>query len=289
MTGEAVAPSVTEERTLWFSVEGETVLGIVHPAVRDARVGVVVVVGGPQYRVGSHRQFVLLARAVAAAGYPVLRFDYRGMGDSGGRARDFEAIDADVDAAIAALRAETGVERVVLWGLCDAASAALIHARRSDAVAAMILLNPWVHTEQGEARVRLKTYYLQRLASRDLWGKIVRLEFDLGGSLRSLLGYIRQTRDSGNHKDSPGHYIDRMLDGLARFKGPVYLILSGDDLTASEFRQLLAGSSAWRQHFQARCRGQLDLQAANHTFARREWRDAVAAQTVAWLAEVADS
>ena len=38
----------------------------------------VIVVGGPQYRAGSHRQFTLLARHIAAAGYPVLRFDARG-------------------------------------------------------------------------------------------------------------------------------------------------------------------------------------------------------------------
>ena len=47
-------------------------------------------VGGPQYRVGSHRQFTLMARAFAAAGYPVLRFDYRGIGDSEGESRGFE-------------------------------------------------------------------------------------------------------------------------------------------------------------------------------------------------------
>ena len=43
---------------------------------------VVIVVGGPKYGVGSHRQFVTTARYVAAAGYPVLRFDYPSKGDS---------------------------------------------------------------------------------------------------------------------------------------------------------------------------------------------------------------
>ena len=37
---------------------------------------VIVVVGGPQYRVGSHRQFVQLSRALASAGHATLRFDY---------------------------------------------------------------------------------------------------------------------------------------------------------------------------------------------------------------------
>jgi alpha/beta superfamily hydrolase len=49
---------------------------------------VLVIVGGPQYRAGSHRQFTLLARSLAEQGFAVLRFDYRGMGDSTGAMRD---------------------------------------------------------------------------------------------------------------------------------------------------------------------------------------------------------
>jgi uncharacterized protein len=36
------------------------------------------------YRVGPHRQFLLLARDWAADGIPVMRFDYQGQGDSEG-------------------------------------------------------------------------------------------------------------------------------------------------------------------------------------------------------------
>jgi len=49
-----------------------------------ADTGVLIVVGGPQYRVGSHRQFVMLARFLADHGVPCMRFDYRGMGDVSG-------------------------------------------------------------------------------------------------------------------------------------------------------------------------------------------------------------
>jgi len=57
---------------------------------RRAACGVLIVVGGPQYRVGSHRQFLLLSRRLAAEGHPVMRFDYRGMGDASGAMRGFE-------------------------------------------------------------------------------------------------------------------------------------------------------------------------------------------------------
>ena len=69
----------TEETTV-FACAGDTLMGILAKPETPADTGVIVIVGGPQYRVGSHRQFVLLSRALAAAGYAVLRFDYRGMG-----------------------------------------------------------------------------------------------------------------------------------------------------------------------------------------------------------------
>ena len=57
------------EQTLVFECAGEQLLGVAHRG--KASTGVLVVVGGPQYRVGSHRQFVLMARDLAKAGYPV--------------------------------------------------------------------------------------------------------------------------------------------------------------------------------------------------------------------------
>ena len=73
--------------------KAQDMLGIVSLPAPDApqqNTGVVIVVGGAQYRVGSHRQFVQMARLLAAAGYPVLRFDFPGMGDSPGAPVAFE-------------------------------------------------------------------------------------------------------------------------------------------------------------------------------------------------------
>ena len=91
------------------------------------------IVGGPQYRAGSHRQFVRVSRALARAGYAVLRMDYRGMGDSEGDQRDFLGVEADIKAGIDALFDQVpSMQRAALWGLCDAASASLLylHATR---------------------------------------------------------------------------------------------------------------------------------------------------------------
>src|SRR5262249_52771049 len=111
------------ETAFAFTCRGDSLVAIYHQATGAPRRGVVIVVGGPQYRVGSHRQFVLLARALAESGIPVLRFDYRGMGDSEGEFTGFEAIDLDIAAAIDAFVARCpSLREIVLWGLCDAAS-----------------------------------------------------------------------------------------------------------------------------------------------------------------------
>ena len=91
----AAATSAYSEQALRIACAGDTLIGILAKPQRPAAVGVLIIVGGPQYRAGSHRQFTLLARHLADAGHAVLRFDYRGMGDSSGDARDFLGIDAD--------------------------------------------------------------------------------------------------------------------------------------------------------------------------------------------------
>ena len=72
------------EEAVVFPFAAEQLVGIVARPDTSSDCGVLVVVGGPQYRAGSHRQFLLLSRRLATEGYPTLRFDYRGMGDSGG-------------------------------------------------------------------------------------------------------------------------------------------------------------------------------------------------------------
>lgn len=270
------------ETALEFALAGERCVGILHGVAHAANVGVLVIVGGPQYRVGSHRQFVLLARALAAGGVPVLRFDYRGLGDSDGEARDFEHVGDDIRAAVDALIARSSVRRVVLWGLCDAASAAMMYAATDQRVGGLVVLNPWVHTPTTEAQVRLKTYYLTRLRSPELWRKLLHFEFDWRGSLASLTGYIAAL-SRPTESASQEHFIERMRTGWSAFKGPSLLILSGDDFTAGEFRELVQHDDAWRDLLASETIESLTMLSANHTFARAEWRDEVAQRTLAWV------
>jgi exosortase A-associated hydrolase 1 len=278
------------ERPLLFSCEGEQLLGVLHPAAGDAGVksdwGVVVVVGGPQVRAGSHRLFVHLARALVAAGHPVLRFDVRGMGDSSGAQRTFEQISPDIGAAIDTLMAaQPQLRGVVLWGLCDGASAALLylHAKPDSRVAGLVLLNPWVRSETTLARTTVKHYYWQRLRQPTFWRKL------LGGgvalkAMRDLLGNLRATRQASRAPGEAGQgFQQRMLSAAEHFHGNTLWVLSGQDYTAKEFLEHAAADPRWQTVLARQTTQRLDVPTADHTFSASADANQLLQASVQWM------
>lgn len=284
-----------DERAVTFSCAGLDLYGITSVPANPAHKGVVILVGGPQYRAGSHRQFTLLSRDLAASGIPTFRFDYRGMGDSEGTIRTFEDVNEDLRSALDAF-AETvpTVTEFIIWGLCDAASAASFYAHCDPRVRGLVLVNPWVRTEQGIAKTYLKHYYVHRLLAPEFWKKVIKGHFDYREAGRSLLGNIRRVFFHGRQASAQHHLDkstpsstsslpDRMLQGLSKFTGRILVILSENDLTAQEFEEVAKSSARWRKRMGASSVVQHKLAGANHTFSRREWRDQVASWTKEWL------
>ena len=187
------AAAASNEDAVMFSCADETLVGILHRVDRCPHgIGMLIVVGGPQYRVGSHRQFVLMARRFSTAGYPVFRFDYRGMGDSDGAARTFESVDRDIKAAIDVfLQQVPEMQAVVIFGLCDAASAALMYCSSDNRVAGLILANPWARTVAGEAKAYVRHYYGQRLLQVSFWKKAFAGRV---GLIRAITGFSKSVR-----------------------------------------------------------------------------------------------
>jgi exosortase A-associated hydrolase 1 len=252
----------------------------------------VIVVGGPQYRVGSHRQFLLLARALAESGAAVLRFDCRGMGDSGGHFPGFERIEPDIAAAVAALSARCPtIDRLYLWGLCDATLAICAHAGRSARIAGVALVNPWVRTVSGHARVQLKHYYLARLGKREFLLKVLKGRFDPIASAWSFArNMFRAASTSASVASAVGGeapsnpLAEQMAADLLRFNGRVLVVLSGKDLTAKEFAAAARASSKWRGIYASKSARVQEFANADHTFSSGALRDELAALTVQWIA-----
>lgn len=278
------SPGRVVEQPCTVACEGLTLPGILSlPQNATPHLGVVIVVGGPQYRIGAHRFFVSLARHLAAQGAAVLRFDHRGMGDAPGEPAGFEHLDSEIEGAIAALQqACPGVERVLLWGLCDGASAALLHARRADPrVVGLLLANPWVRSAQSLAQARTRHYYPGRLASADFWRRL--LSGQVGWrSLRTALGAVTGSLA----RPAPvADFRSGMQDGLGRLlerHGRVHCLLSSADLTAQEFIETLR-APGWAALSQRPGFSTEVLDGADHTFSDPEHRAAALRLSAQWL------
>lgn len=286
--GEKVRMRGQLEEALVYQCSGDTVYGILHhPDKLEITTGVVIVVGGPQYRVGSHRQFVELARGLAEQGIPVFRFDCRGMGDSSGEFPGFEDLDMDIQQAIDVfVKHRPELNKIVLWGLCDGASAACFYAPTDQRIAGLCLANPWVRTEEGEAEAFLKHYYLSRILSKAFWQKLFSGRFHLLKSAKGLLHNIKRSkgRDAIGKDTSEGVSLPvRLFNDLFRYQGRLMFVISGNDLTAAEFmdsvdknkkrKKLLAASSS---HF-------VSMKEADHTFSRKIWMDELIDETAKWV------
>ena len=283
--------SISPEQALGFRCGEAQMWGVLtrpRPPAIEAPTAVVIAVGGPQYRVGSHRQFVQLARRLAEQGYSTLRFDYRGMGDSEGVYRSFEDVGPDLHAAIDALRhACPAVREVVVWGLCDAASAAMMHAVSHEAVSGIVAVNPWARGDASLAAAQVRHYYLARMLQREFWSKLASGRLEVRASIAAFLGNVRQgwghARALGSRGSGDDSYQTRMARGIAGFRGRMLLILAGDDLTAKEFLRHAGASPPWRGLLASRRVSRLDVPQADHTFSSRAWAMQAEDATIAWL------
>ncbi len=159
-------------RLVTFPCAGETLAGTLDDA--PGSTGLLIVSGGNELRIGAHRGMALLATEIAAAGYPVMRFDRRGIGDSTGRNDGFRSSAPDIVSAAAALRDHTGITRMLAFGNCDAATAlALFH--RQAGIDGLVLANPWIVEPSGDLPppAAIRATYAARLSSPAQWRRLL--------------------------------------------------------------------------------------------------------------------
>jgi len=134
----------------------------------DGRPGVILLNAGLLYRVGPNRLYVEAARRLAGMGYPCLRFDMSGVGDSElqeGGLLYIERSTQDTVMAMDYLQATVGTERFVLMGLCTGAFSAFRAALVDDRVSGCILLDGYAYPT---VRSRLR-HYLPRVLEFKRW------------------------------------------------------------------------------------------------------------------------
>jgi exosortase A-associated hydrolase 1 len=215
-------------RHLTFACEGATLVGTLDDAT--GATGLLIVTGGNETRAGAWNGQARMAARIAAEGFPVFRFDRRGVGDSEGMNAGFRGSAADIAAALAAFRAACPqVRRVVALGNCDAASALMLsHGAGLDA---LVLSNPWTIEggESADAPEVIRDHYRRRLSDPRALLRLVTGKVSFASLFRSLLGALRKPPE-------PTTLAQDMASALASFPGEVRLLLAGRDRTAIAFR-----------------------------------------------------
>ncbi len=257
-------------RLLTFACADEMLSGSLDEG--ESSIGVLMVTGGTQTRIGSHRMYERLAKALADNGYPCLRFDRRGVGDSSGEDPGYRNSAADLEAAAASLRAEApAVTRVVGFGLCDGATALALHGADAG-IADLILVNPWlVEANSGEpAPAAVRAHYRQRLLSLAGWKKLITGRVNV----RKLASGVKK---AGSATDTS--LAEEAARGLQRFGRPATLILATGDNTA-----LTAAAEVKRPAFADLIDAIVEIDTDSHTFARAGDQEALEAAVLAALA-----
>lgn len=138
----------------------------------SGRPAVLLLNAGFLHRIGPNRLYVTLARRLAAAGLPVLRFDYSGLGESEPR-RDALSLEASMLAeGIEAMNflASSGIaDRFVPMGLCAGAEQSQRLAHADTRVVGAVLIDGYAYRTPG---YRLREY-ARHLRSGRSWKQLL--------------------------------------------------------------------------------------------------------------------
>ena len=166
-----VTNEVTKEEAVLFG-ERKSLVGVVtDPArvTRNSRAAVLLLNPGIVHRVGPGRIYVKIARALAAMGFVVLRFDFSGIGDSAVRhdnLRFEKSAVRETQEAMKFLKSSKGIEHFILLGGCSGALISFETACCDEQVLGAVLINyPAIEDEDEDANTDLK----QRRAAHYYW------------------------------------------------------------------------------------------------------------------------
>lgn len=229
--------------------------------------GLLIVSGGNEVRSGAFSGQAQLAVRIAKAGFPVFRFDRRGIGDSQGENRGFRSSAGDIRAALEAFRAMAPqMEEVVGFGNCDAASALML--AQGKGFEGLVLSNPWTIEAEDESEgdkprhsaASIRARYLAKLKEP----KEIRRLLRGGVNLKKLFGGVKASLSAAPPESG---LAGELRHGISQYAGSVSILLASADRTAQMFEENWDAKDSRIE----RCEG------AGHSYVEsdhREWLEA---------------
>lgn len=246
----------------WLS-EGQQIVGMLHLPVAERPVPAVVLLHGfTGTKVEAHRSFVKLSRALAESGMAVLRFDFRGSGDSEGdfsqMTVDRECVDAHSALEYVRSRAEVDQDQIGLLGMSLGGLVAALTSGNDTQIKSRVLWCP-VGDPSAAAERKMDPSVIQQFEDMgfcDMGGWQVGKEF-----LMKL-------------------HCARPLEQVARCHSPMLLIQGTDDQTVPPSDSEMYEKALKKADI---CVERMLIPGANHTFSSVQWETQVLALTVQWF------
>jgi hypothetical protein len=156
------------------------------------------------------------------------------------------------------------------------------------------MLNPWVRTETGHSKALYSHYYSQRIFSGEFWGSLFSGKFRPVRSARDLLKHLWRIGGGEARRPSAAgacQAVDkplplRLAQAWQEFKGSTLLVLAGQDLVATEFKNA-AHRAPLSKALQNPLVSTVEMADATHTFSSRAWRERVATETIGFAKSLA--
>jgi alpha/beta superfamily hydrolase len=261
----------------------------------------------------------MMALRLAELGYPVLRFDFYGLGDAEGELEEEYLADlygtvsagryvADARSALDWMQKECAISQFVVGGLCGGAMTGLLAGGDDDRIVGLLSLgipvirysasiDPGRYMTRGQVR-DLRRGYIRKLMSPAAWARLVTLRSDyrsIGRIVKSALAGLsrapaasqnaEQAAQSGSGEESTnlnplfGPAFFKMLGSNRR----ILLIFSGSDRLTWEYEEKFAMPNKVRI---AQFEEDLEVHTvpdANHVFSGSEWQQEMMTLAEDWL------
>jgi pimeloyl-ACP methyl ester carboxylesterase len=222
-----------------FYHKGDALFGVIQEVTHSSKLGVVFLHGWGGYRIGPQRLFVECARAFAQQGIPSLRFDFRGRGESEGSGVSIVDMMDDVAPACDLLIKESGVEKVILFGICSGGEVAIGASTSHNAIVGCVLCSTPVLGRQGretEKEVIQKTSqhtlsYFRKLFLKETWRKLITFNVNYRLILKIICKDTRPDKSVLEVEKAVNRQVNHFI---SEFKGELLFIYGSHDPITKE-------------------------------------------------------
>ncbi len=314
-----------EREPVSFTSDGNRLYGMIHfPQIEDnSEVAIILLSAGLKNRIGYGRIYVALADYLATRGYPVMRYDYHGCGDSGGRLSPTGAYHeqhADINGfiqrglftedtlqAIDMAKAKTGCTRFVLCGLCGGSNSSLYTALKSPEVMSTILINfptaldSSLVRQQNQGKMDawqlkfLYEAYLRKAFSPRSWLRLLAFKSDYKAIIQVLRTFTSRLRPKGksnsasekNQVAEAFNFNDDLLDKLSAYfesSRSAYLLFAENDPITVDFETYFEPDHG--RGILEKYKGRWEktvFKDSNHSYTNWEWREQLFAKVLSCI------